>query len=221
MNDYSGNPVVAIPLFKKQPDKYEKASLRQCLIVLFRYRIVFFVPDDLDIDAYLIICEEENKEVHIIRFDSSFFKSVDGYNKLLLNLHFYNSFRSHDYILIYQLDAWVFRDELDLWCQTGYDYVGAPWVDMDIYRWFSLKPYPFELKCLHRVLGKGKFLKKVGNGGFSLRKIDSIIKNLKFFNKAAKNWQANEDSFFSHYIGTFNPAFKIPNVNLALKFSFD
>lgn len=28
--------------------------------------------------------------------------------------------------MIYQLDAWVFNDELSSWCSLGYDYIGAP-----------------------------------------------------------------------------------------------
>jgi len=39
---------------------------------------------------------------------------------------FYDAFKAFDYILIYQLDAFVFRDELEYFCSLGYDYIGAP-----------------------------------------------------------------------------------------------
>ena len=31
-------------------------------------------------------------------------------------------------MLIYQLDAFVFQDDLAYWCQQNYDYIGAPWL---------------------------------------------------------------------------------------------
>lgn len=71
---------------------------------------------------------------------------------------FYKSFKDYDYMLIYQLDAWVFKDELMEWCNKGYDYIGAPW---------------FEDFGSHET---GKKLWAVGNGGFSLRKIKTFIK---------------------------------------------
>jgi hypothetical protein len=58
-------------------------------------------------------------------------------------------------MLIYQPDAFVFRDELDYGCSKGYDYIGAPWfIGLD------------SPKTPFKFLG-------VGNGGFSLRKISS------------------------------------------------
>ncbi len=38
---------------------------------------------------------------------------------------FYKQFLNYEYILIYQLDAFVFKDELN-YCSQGIDYVGAP-----------------------------------------------------------------------------------------------
>ncbi|MVM35208.1 hypothetical protein GO755_34615 [Spirosoma sp. HMF4905] len=56
------------------------------------------------------------------------------------------------------MDAFVFRDELMEWCRKGYDYIGAPWLE----GWSMATPTsPF--------IG-------VGNGGFSLRKISSLLK---------------------------------------------
>jgi hypothetical protein len=34
---------------------------------------------------------------------------------------FYERFVAYDYMLIYQLDAYVFKDELDDWSAKGYD----------------------------------------------------------------------------------------------------
>ena len=67
-------------------------------------------------------------------------------------------FKDYAYILICQTDAWVFRDELDYWCNQGYDYIGAP-----IY-------FPrSEQHFMDIFFG-------VGNGGFSLRKITHCLR---------------------------------------------
>ncbi|MBP5515592.1 MAG: hypothetical protein J6X86_01460 [Bacteroidales bacterium] len=73
----------------------------------------------------------------------------------MLDKHFYQRFAEYEYMLVYQLDAWVFRDELDDWCNKGYDYIGAPWIEKD---------------------ENGNIeLAGVGNGGFSLRRIQHFI----------------------------------------------
>jgi len=54
----------------------------------------------------------------------------------------------------------VFSDQLTEWCRAGYDYVAPPWVKHED------APYA----------GMVEFEGKIGNGGFSLRKIESFLK---------------------------------------------
>jgi hypothetical protein len=63
-------------------------------------------------------------------------------------------------MLVYHLDALVFSDRLTQWCNRDFDYIGPPWIKLDD------APYT----------GMSAFEGKVGNGGFSLRKIESILK---------------------------------------------
>ena len=79
---------------------------------------------------------------------------MEGYNELLLSENFYTTFSAFKYILIYQPDSYVFRDELMEWCKEGYDYIGAPW----------LEDNDEQIK-----------LNGVGNGGFSLRNIEKFL----------------------------------------------
>lgn len=44
----------------------------------------------------------------------------------MLSAEFYDRFAAYEYVLIYQLDAFVFADRLAEFCQMGYDYIGAP-----------------------------------------------------------------------------------------------
>jgi hypothetical protein len=139
----------------------------------------------------------------------------------MLSLDLYQRFTGFEYILLYQLDAWVFRDELDFWCQKGYDFIGAPWIDMNILLWLKQDIYPKKLYYYHKLFGNGRYISKVGNGGFSLRKVKSITASLKRYQAASLKWKANEDSFFSHYVNSFSPRFHIAPQNEAIMFGFD
>lgn len=73
----------------------------------------------------------------------------------------YKAFAKYEYMLIAQLDAVCFRDDLDEWCGKDYDYVGAPWCHL----------------CKHvcRTDQYRSEEKLVGNGGLSLRKIQTFL----------------------------------------------
>lgn len=146
--------VIAIPVYKKKPDSDETMSLMQCLKVLSRYNFVLVCPHDLDTAEYDRIA---GKELATERFDKGFFDGIRGYNSLMLSQQFYLRFKEYDYMLIYQLDAWVFSDQLEEWCKKGYDYVGAPWFG----DW--------------KTHEDGEELTDCGNGGLSLRRISKFI----------------------------------------------
>lgn len=153
--------VVIIPIYKESMTKEEEASLKQCIKVLGEYPIRFVCPENLNISMYnnFLACYDIN--VEFVKFKSDYFSSIIKYNQLMLSLGFYQRFSDYQYMLIYQLDAWVFGDELEYWCSSGYDYIGAPW--------FVGYNNPGENPKLHQF---------AGNGGFSLRKIESFIKVL-------------------------------------------
>lgn len=161
---------VVIPLYKPEPDADERASLAQCCRILGRYPIVLVSPPELDLSPYAAIFEQHNVAFGHIPFDARFFSSIEGYNELMLDPAFYRAFAETEYMLIYQLDAWVFRDELSEWCAKGYDYIGAPW--------FS-KSWMFSSR---------RKLFSVGNGGFSLRRVRACIDVLEHKGSFKKRW---------------------------------
>ncbi len=93
-------------------------------------------------------------------FENEYFASLDGYNRLLLCWNFYNHFSQYEYVLIVQTDALVFRDEIHEWCDKGFSYIGSPW-----FHGLTSPRYPLSF------LG-------VGNGGFSLRKVQDFLRVL-------------------------------------------
>jgi hypothetical protein len=91
-------------------------------------------------------------------FSSLYFNNIHGYNALMLSKRFYKQFAEYAYILIYQLDAYIFSDQLEFWCSKQYDYIGAPWLD-------------------DGEIGASPVFRpiSVGNGGLSLRRVEKFI----------------------------------------------
>jgi hypothetical protein len=207
---------IVIPVYKPYLSEDEILSLKRCFEVLKNYKISFVAPEKMSFKFYDEIVGEGKYE--LISVPEMYMSSIDGYNSLMLSTFFYEKFIGTRYILIYQLDAYIFEDNLLAWCNKNYDYVGAPWVNWE---WSSF--YARHLTFIRRQLYKFGYNKfnLVGNGGLSLRKVDSCINNLKIFKRQAAKFTKNEDFFFSFFITSYNPFFKIPPIKEALKFAFD
>ncbi len=160
------NVILVIPIYKSKLLKEEEASLKQCFRILGNYSVKFVCPPDIDITIYKKYADVNDNDVEFVKFDADYFRDIAGYNRLMLSLDFYLRFKNYRYMLIYQLDAWVFRDELEYWCSLGYDYIGAPW-----FEGFSEAKEDSEI------------YKVAGNGGFSLRHIPSFINILSRIKK--------------------------------------
>ncbi len=127
----------------------EEISFRHLEHFLGRYDKFLVVPKSLKI---------ERPGFQIKGFADSYFGSAIANAKLMLSSEFYESFGAYRYVLIYQLDALVFSDQLVEWCDAGLDYIGPPWLPSEDSPWVS-NP-------------------RVGNGGFSLRNVSSFLKVL-------------------------------------------
>lgn len=143
------NVAIVVPGYsRKELTEDERLSLRQLTKVLGRYDKYCVSPrGGLALEGF-----------GTAEFDHRYFGSATAYGRLLGSAEFYRRFVRYRYILIYHLDALVFRDELMEWCTSRWDYIGAPWIPCADYPWV---PEP-----------------KVGNGGFTLMKVDSALKVL-------------------------------------------
>jgi hypothetical protein len=150
---------IVIPVYKDKLSEYEMMSLRQCCNVLGKHPIFFVAYNGLDCTVYAGICKDAGIYHKIEFFDKKYFSDIYCYNALLFSKKFYLRFNTFKYMLIYHLDAYVFRDELEYWCKKGYDYIGAPWLSLD-----SSKAMP---------VFNGSLV--VGNGRFSLRNITKVL----------------------------------------------
>jgi len=150
--------VVVIPVHDGNPSEFELISFRQCFRILYAHTIIIIVPKSLDISVYQAIVPDV--VLNLYRIEDSWFASKAMYNKLKLSRYFYNLFPGYEFLLTYELDAFVFEDRLSYWCGLQYDFVGAPWF---------------------KNFGADSFeLDRVGNSGFSLRKISAVKKLLPF-----------------------------------------
>lgn len=140
---------VVVPLRQSHLTLDEQTSLRHLRYSLDGFPLIALQPAGLD----LRLPEFEARE-----FPAQYFASISAYSKLLFSTAFYEAFHDFDYILIYQLDCLVFSPDLARFCEMGYDYLGAPL--------FRDKADPT------------KGFSRVGNGGLSLRRVDSFLQVL-------------------------------------------
>lgn len=209
--------VVVIPIYKNKLSKTEELSLNQCVKILGEYDIIFACPNGLN-PVY------QQSGIKTEEFEPDYFQNIQGYNKLMLESQFYERFLKYDYILLHQLDAFVFRNDLIYWCNKNYDYIGAPWIANTSIVSKLLKP--FSSKNLKK---REPIFFKVGNGGFSLRKTKTffeISKKLKKEIKAQLNENQNEiyaieDVFWSLKAPKYVEKFLIPHYTEAVKFAID
>lgn len=150
---------VVIMMHSKVLSPYESISLQQGLKIFGEWPIYIAKPASLDLSHF----SWHSGKIREENFPDNCFSSIGEYSRLLLTTGFYKRFANYKFILIYQLDAFAFSDQLAYWCGQDYDYLGAPWFEK-----FSSRE------------GEGDFI-GVGNGGFSLRKISAHLKVLNTF----------------------------------------
>jgi hypothetical protein len=159
---------VLIPAYRNNIPPYELYSLDRCNQIFNQYDRILCAPDGLSVDEYL----KDYDGLKVMRFPSDCFESHRAYDRMMLQPAFYERFTSYRYILIYQLDAFVFRDELGYWCDAGYDYVGAPWIGNAAISDIASSCTRIR-RIFHGIIPA--YQKMVGNGGFCLRNVGSMV----------------------------------------------
>lgn len=231
---------VVVPIYKSSLSADERISLHHLDHYLGGYERVLLAPQHLDLNF---------STFRIVRFEDEYFQNTFTYSKLLLSRRFYTAFSLYDYILICQLDCLVFSSGIDVWLESGYDYIGAPW-----------------FKDPQRA--ESGFA-RVGNGGLSLRRVESFLRVLTSSRYVSRpvpfwadlfkpvydeddplpplklawhhlkrrfrvllqvrrgigwytaNYSLNEDRFWSDRAMFFDPHFKIAPVKAGLRFAFE
>lgn len=195
---------VVVPVYRR-PTPSESLSLLLVSRILCGHSIFLLMPESLPWHAF-------HENVKVIRFPSACFASVKSYAQLMVSGDVYELFTPYEYILVFQLDCLVFRDELARFCDLGWDYV-APlilgrddghWPDQDV----------------------------VGVGGLSLRKVASFLRILTLLERPeyrleVKSLQERierngaEDMFWCLSAPLIDPGFSVAVPEVALAFGFE
>ncbi|UUV20636.1 DUF5672 family protein [Paenimyroides aestuarii] len=220
--------VVLIPIYRDFFDDFEIKSLKSVHNELSNFPIIFIAPESLNTD--FLNRYEITFNFEIYRFEDDYFRSIEGYNQLLLSSHFYKAFLNYEYLLICQTDAYVFKNELSSWVSKGFDYIGAPWLDSKkvLFNHTSRSIFNKIKKKIGLKERLYNHINQVGNGGFSLRKTakfheistkEEVAINNFLKNKEKENYHI-EDVFWSLYVPQKYPFLK-PDYQTAMRFCVD
>lgn len=216
---------VVIPVYRTDMSPLAVASLRNTFEKLSSWPVTLVVPHGLDVSPLRRL---------LPAFDTACVSDewlgvkngIAGYNAMMLDRGFYDMFADSEYILVCHTDAWIFRDELELWCDRGWDCVAAPWVGRRVYE----LPVVAQVSKLNRWIAarRGRPVRadiygKVGNGGLSLRRVEAFAAACDRYADTAAMFLSqrhhlyNEDVFWA----TVPDGFRYPSQAEALRFSFD
>jgi hypothetical protein len=150
--------IVLVSVHKEDITHFESISLRQCCRVLARHPMRLICPEGLDVSEYCSLAER----IDVDYFPAHWFRSYQKFARFKILPFLYERYADYEFILFYELDSFVFRDDLEYWCAQDYDYIGAPWFE------------GFINPSSDTFVG-------VGNGGFSLRKTKVLLRALHNF----------------------------------------
>lgn len=218
------NIIIIIPIYKEILRDDEAVALEHNLNVLKKYPIIFLKPKGVNTD----ILKKKYPQVGEVEVSQEWLgtkRGIAGYNEMMMSADFYNLFINYEFLLICQTDVWVFRDDLQTWCNKGIDHVAAPWPNRPLYKHFPFKQY-LQLKVLlkpsHKILHCQMF-DRIGNGGFCLRRVKvfrdlclKYAKEIEFYNSQTDPLH-NEDIFWA----LVPKELKLPTIKEATAFSFD
>ncbi len=227
---------VVIPIYKTELSAIERWAVARNLSVLAPNREIAIVcPQDLDITPLDSLMGLNSNRCRIERFAPAFFDGRLGYNQLMLSQDFYSRLGNSQFIVVCQTDVVLFHDNLDYWCSLNYDYIGAPWLPApgDVEGWNLARRAIYKLRRgwarlrggFHPVLLKWK----VGNGGFSLRRVEAMLQvldqhpdKMAEIAKNANHTACFEDVVWSVRVNELWPAtLNIPDYVTAARFAFE
>ncbi|MBV6644235.1 MAG: hypothetical protein KI790_02235 [Cyclobacteriaceae bacterium] len=202
---------ITIPIHRPDLQPNEENALKR-VIELYekKYDILLVGPKGLNVDNYQI----GSQELPLVPLPPRFFKNNFGYNTLLRSSIFYKPFLKYDYMLLYQLDAFIFEDRLQEVMDWGFDYIGAPWVEQT---WMK----KMDKQTNSRFFTK--FFIQVGNGGFSLRKIKKAYRISIFLAPLKILWRKkwHEDLFWSTICYRLVPGYRVADLKKAMIFAIE
>ena len=184
--NYNSNNKLAIVLVATKTSFWLPLIIKNTLDKIKKCTFYFFGTNET------IIFVQNNLKLNINYFKINDIKHISNYNKILLDIAFWNTF-NEEYILIIQPDCIILRDVIDT--DFKFDYIGAICGDFD----------------------KSNF---IINGGLSMRKKNVMIEICKNLNNSEKNGTIAEDIIYTKKIRN-NNSYKFPTWEDCMNFSIE
>ena len=165
--------------------------------------LFFVIPQSLDLNlfvsTYLVdFANDNNIELiyRYVKYSDECFSSLNAYNNMLsLSANHYGDFGgNYDYMLTYQLDGYIFDNDLNYFLDKNYDYIGGYYLPMYTER--TKYNHYDNIDTEHHI---------IMNSGVSLKNIKFCINSInehyrKYLDGCEFNnvySYINDDSFFS------------------------
>ena len=211
----------------------EEISLRHLRHHLGHYDRFVIAPESMDVP---------HDDFAIVRFPDRYFGSANAQTRLMMTPAYYEAFSDYEFVLTYQLDALVLSDELLQWCDAGLDFVSAPNYGLaDHYSapcsgGFALRRVESFLRVLRSdrpAVDPDEYWRRLVAGKSAAARLANLprkyLKRLHRFNNVRREIDLLlagpgpllEDEFFVSRGAHYNPGFRIPTIETALRFAFD
>ena len=234
--DRRNRPVVVVPVHRTGPSPSEIVSLRQCGKVFIKRDIVILAPKYLDLSVY----RELLPRAADLRVEEHWMASVKAYNRMMMSPLVFNALGGYTQMIIHEPDAIVLRDEIDYWCDQPFDYIGAPWFEgwdqpaadapaigvgnfgfsfhrLPTSRRVTASPLrwvPYRAAAKNLIQGLRGDKARLRQGLIGLGSAGRL-------RGAYKLVQENCDLFWSFIVPNIDNNFRIPAVDIAVKFSWE
>jgi len=200
--------VICTYVYKQELSKTEHLSLLRLIDFCYKNNILdkllINIPKSFDFNLFFNTYISKffkdnniNSYINYIKYDDICFSSINAYNNmLLLSKNYYGDFcNDYDYMLIYQLDGYIFDNQLEYFLNKNYDFIGGYY--LPLYTEFNKYNSYENIEEKHLLM----------NGGVSLKNIKFCIDCISnYYNDYLKGCEfnnihkyINEDTFFSMF----------------------
>ncbi len=227
---------VIIPVHKSVLSGEEKLSLLACYRHLKTFDCFLVFPEGMPVDEYLAI----HPRLKLKPVAPQWLSSLENYNRMKLSVPFYQQFAGYEFMMTYELDAYIFSSRIQEYHGFDFDFIGAPVFEGYLeaspdapfhgalnsgFSIRNVKACLTRLKLLKRYRMKWKFYRFIYANFPALRRRLKQEQDAIFFNYHLKRYYSgksfNEDMIWTQVIPLLDPSFKTAPPETAATFSFE
>ncbi|RBL93862.1 DUF5672 family protein [Chitinophaga flava] len=214
----------------------EEVSLLACYRHLKAYDCFLVFPAGMDTVSYQHI----HPQLILQPVAPEWLSSILHYNRMKVNPSFYALFSDYQFMMTYELDAYIFSSDIAAHHGFDYDFIGspifegfmnatpgAPFMEM-LNSGFSIRNISIGRKALkrlrqYRVIWKGyRFL--LSNAAWLCKMVPASTRELIYnyhLTNYYKGFDFNEDIIWSQVFPAIYPAFRVAPLERAYRFGFE